>query len=359
MANYINTSKRRYRYIHEDMDRHGNVRIYFWRGKGQPKIRMREQPGTVAFEAEYGRVFDGLFVKKSAPTRQGSLAWLCEQYYGSPKFKRLDPGTQTQRKRFLDPISARCGDRPYKDLLPQHVVQFRDEKAAQPDSANALVQAIRSVFAWACEPEYALAISNPALGVKKLSPLVAGGHEPWSGAAVDKFCAAYPLGMRERLSMDLALYTGQRLSDIIKLGPPMEVDGVLVFTEFKGRGKTPKLHHLPILPVLRASIDATPTGLKTYLVNSRGEPFMAPTFSLFLRTACRAAGIKAGLSSHGIRKLAAERCAENGATTQQLMAMFGWLTISMAEHYTRGADRRKAEAEGSKYRVSLTLLSAP
>jgi integrase len=355
MANSKNTSTRRYRYIHEDMDRHGNVRIYFWRGKGQPKIRIWERPGTVAFEAEYGRVSEGIFVKKSAPARQGSMAWLCEQYYASPVFKRLDPSTQKQRRRFLDPICARCGERPYKALLPQHVVQFRDEKAAQPDSANALVQAIRSVFGWACEPEYALAISNPALGIKKLAPLKPGGHEPWPLADVAKFCAAYPLGTRERLSLDLFRYTGCRLSDAILFGPPTEENGELVFVEYKGRQKKPKKHYLPILPALRASIDATPTGLKTYLVNSRGEPFKAPTFSLFMRTACRAVGIKAGLSSHGIRKLAAEQCAENGASTKQLMAMFGWVTISMAEHYTRGAELRRLEAEGSRFRVGGAL----
>jgi integrase len=352
MANSKNISKHRYRYIHEDQDRHGNVRIYFWRGKGQPKIRMREQPGTVAFDAEYRRIFDGgLPIKKGGGVQPDTMAWLCGQYYASPKFKRLDLGTQTQRKRFLDPICARCGDRPYKALLVQHVVQFRDEKAATPDSANALVQAIRSVFAWACEPEYAHATMNPALGVKKLAPVEAGGHEPWTDADVARFCAHYPLGTRERLALDLLLYTGCRRGDVIKLGPLMEDGGHLVFSEHKGRNGKPKEHRLPVLPVLRATIDATATGIKTYLVGSRGEPFQAPRFGQWMTESCRAAGIKAGLSSHGIRKLAAERCAENGATTSQLMAMFGWLTVSMAEHYTRGADRRRLEAEGSRYRI--------
>lgn len=34
---------RLYRYLIEDVDRHGNVRIYF-RRKGQPKIRLSEIP---------------------------------------------------------------------------------------------------------------------------------------------------------------------------------------------------------------------------------------------------------------------------------------------------------------------------
>ena len=47
---------RLYRFVVEDVDRHGNVRIYF-RRKGQPKIRLTEMPGTAAFDAEYHRAF--------------------------------------------------------------------------------------------------------------------------------------------------------------------------------------------------------------------------------------------------------------------------------------------------------------
>ena len=49
---------RLYRFLVEDVDRHGNVRIYF-RRKGQPKIRLRELPGTAAFDEEYQRAFSG------------------------------------------------------------------------------------------------------------------------------------------------------------------------------------------------------------------------------------------------------------------------------------------------------------
>ena len=49
---------RLYRFVVEDIDRHGNVRVYF-RRKGQPKIRLFEMPGTAAFDAEYQRAFSG------------------------------------------------------------------------------------------------------------------------------------------------------------------------------------------------------------------------------------------------------------------------------------------------------------
>lgn len=45
-------------------------------------------------------------------------------------------------------------------------------------------------------------------------------------------------------------------------------------------------------------------------------------------------------AAHGLRKAAATRCAENGATASELMAMFGWTKLQEAERYTRAAERK-------------------
>jgi hypothetical protein len=42
-------------YVHRDVDRHGNVRLYFRRAASQPKIRLRSAPGTSEFIIEYER----------------------------------------------------------------------------------------------------------------------------------------------------------------------------------------------------------------------------------------------------------------------------------------------------------------
>lgn len=49
-------------------------------------------------------------------------------------------------------------------------------------------------------------------------------------------------------------------------------------------------------------------------------------------------------SAHGLRKAAATRAADNGATAHELMAIFGWLDIKEAEIYTRAADRKRLAA---------------
>jgi hypothetical protein len=50
-------------------------------------------------------------------------------------------------------------------------------------------------------------------------------------------------------------------------------------------------------------------------------------------------------SAHGLRKAAATRAADNGATAHELMAIFGWVDIKEAEIYTRAADRKRLAAK--------------
>ncbi len=138
-----------------------------------------------------------------------------------------------------------------------------------------------------------------------------------------------------------------RRSDVVKLGKGMERDGALHFTVTKGalrKGRPgasgAKRLSLPILPALRAILDAAPSGHMTYLVTEHGRPFTAPGFGNKFRDWCNQAGLR-HCSAHGIRKFDATAAAENGATAHQLMAMFGWDSIKQAEHYTRKASQQK------------------
>jgi hypothetical protein len=46
-----------------------------------------------------------------------------------------------------------------------------------------------------------------------------------------------------------------------------------------------------------------------------------------------------------VRKIAATRAANAGATVAQLEAIFGWSGGTMASHYTRSADRQRLAVE--------------
>ena len=85
------------KYVVEDVDRHGNVRLYY-RKKGQPKVRLPAPIGSPEFltayhaaKARISKSIENPGLPKIVPK---SFRWLCIQYYQSPEYKRLAPRTQ-------------------------------------------------------------------------------------------------------------------------------------------------------------------------------------------------------------------------------------------------------------------------
>jgi integrase len=100
---------------------------------------------------------------------------------------------------------------------------------------------------------------------------------------------------------------------------------------------------LPILPVLAKTLAIGPCGDLAFIINANGQPFTKESFGNAFTDACRAAGITK--SAHGLRKLAATRAANAGATESQLKAIFGWTNSRMPSLYTQAADRRRLARE--------------
>ena len=131
---------------------------------------------------------------------------------------------------------------------------------------------------------------------------------------------------------------------MVRFGKQHAKGGKLTFTQHKGRNRKPKKLVLPILPALQSVIDASPCGDLTFLVNDLKRPFTDAGFGNKFRDWCDQAGLY-HCTAHGLRKAGATIAANNGATSRQLMAMFGWDTLKEAERYTRAADQQRlAEA---------------
>jgi len=73
-------------------------------------------------------------------------------------------------------------------------------------------------------------------------------------------------------------------------------------------------------------------------VNDWNRPFTDAGFGNWFRDRCVEARIPG--RAHGLRKAGATIAANNGATSRQLMAIFGWDTLKEAERYTRAADQK-------------------
>jgi integrase len=268
-----------------------------------------------------------------------SLRWLWESYQQTEPWLRLSPNTRYMRERIMRPVLADNGDLPFADLTKAHIMAGIDRRATTPAMAGTFLKTIRGMLKWAADREHI--VSDPSATVKAPKPRKGAGITPWTREDVAIYQQRWPLGTRQRVWLDVALYTGLRRGDLHRVGKQHARNGIITLRTQKG-GETVTVT-LPILPVLQRTLDAGPVGDLAWCCGSRGEPFKVASMGRAFAEAARMAGIKK--SVHGVRKIAATVAAENGATAHQLMAIFGWLNVRMAELYTREAERARLAAQ--------------
>jgi integrase len=331
----------RLKYVVEDVDRHGNVRVYV-RLPGRPKIRLRAAPGTREFMEAYQSALSAAAPVEArtnkAVATKGSLKWLCEAYYSTSEYGQLDDRTKRVRRNILDDLCHAHGDKPADRMEPRHVRALRDAKIDRPEAANGILKALRQVFALGVANN--LVNRNPARDV----PYIRGGSQgfhSWTYDEIVAFETRHAVGTRARLALALLLYTGQRRSDVVRLGKQHVRDGWLCFTQHKNRRRKPVTLQIPIVPELQRIIDASPCGDLTFLVAQLRRPFTSAGFGNKFRQWCDEAGLQ-NCSAHGLRKAAAARLAEMGATEHEIMAVTGHRTSKEVARYTARLGRRRS-----------------
>jgi integrase len=345
----------------EDKDRHGNIRVYF-RAKGQPKVRLRAAPWTEAFIAEYEAAKGRPAPTKTTNLASGTWRWLIAKYFAEcADFKLLDSRTQHVRRAILESTckesiapgsDKKFADFPLSRMGTDAIEVLRDRKLATPEAANSRLKAIRQVFLFGVRKKLVAQNAARDVGYFKSSPT---GFHTWTTDEVQQYEARHPIGSKARLALGLLLLTGQRRSDIVRLGRQHLRNSKLTFTQRKGRNRKPKTLTLPLLPALKAIIDASPCGDLTFLVNDLGRPFSDAGFGNKFRDWCDQAGLR-HCSAHGLRKAGATIAANNGATSRQLMSIFGWDTLKEAERYTRAADQARL-AEDAMHLLEIAPAS--
>ncbi len=337
------------KYVVEDRT-DGVLRFYF-RKKGQKKVRLPGVPGSDEFNKAYYEALDNVpRVTSSGPKMptSGTIRWLCTLYFQSAEFRRLDQRTRSVRKRIIESIWAEpiregsqklVEDMPVNDLTPKSVRIIRDRKSATPEAANGRIKALRAVFSWATSKDVERAQANPARDVAYF-PSVGDGYHTWTEEEVAKFEQRHPIGTKARLALALMLFTGQRRGDIILFGRQHVSNERLRFTQQKNKNRKPVTLEIPIHPELRKVIDATNCGELTFLVTEFGKPYSNDGFGNYFRRRCIEAGIP-HCSPHGLRKCAATRLADRGATEKQIMAFTGHTTSKEVARYTKAASQKR------------------
>jgi integrase len=243
----------------------------------------------------------------------------------------LKAPTRKQRENIMVHVLKSAGSKPLSAITQTAILDGIDRRAATPFQAKNFLTTMRGLFDWAYGKN--LVSVDPTAGVKVTKPKTEG-FPVWSEEEIETFEARWPIGTRERVMLDVFLYTGLRRGDAARLGKQHVRNGVIeIDTEKTGMRVT-----IPVLPVLQATLNAGPVGELAFIATRDGQPMTKESLGNLFADACRAAGIRK--SAHGLRKAAATHAANNGATVAQLEAIFGWAGGQMAALYTRSANRR-------------------
>jgi integrase len=178
--------------------------------------------------------------------------------------------------------------------------------------------------------ETGLRSDDPTRDIRLLKVKSEGLHR-WTESEIEQFERTHPIGSRERLAFALLLYSGQRRSDVVRMGRQHVQDGMLRVRQ----DKTGTELVIPVSAELAEAIAAAAGGNLTFLTTHLGRPFSSQGFSYWFGRACDAAGLPPHCTAHGLRKSAARRLAEAGCTEHEIAAITGHASLHEVQRYTR------------------------
>jgi integrase len=345
-------------YLHREITRHGTAVWYVKKGeRPRLRVRIRGEYGTPEFNAAYQAAISGVPASAGplpAPKlHSASLEWLLARYRETTGWTRLSPATRRQRENIFLQIIKTAGGQPYDAITHSVIAAGVDRRAETPSQARNFLDAMRGLFRWAAKAGHVDV--DPTVETKNPPRPKGSGFPMWTEEQMGAYEGRWPVGTRQRVWLDVLAYTGLRRGDAVRLGRQHVRDGVAKLkTEKSGHTTTVTL---PILPALAMTLAAGPCGDLTFIVGANGKPLTKESFGNLFREACNAAGVPG--SAHGVRKIAATRAAQNGATVAQLEAIFGWHGGGMASHYTKEADRDRLAREAMRLLSNDDPMFAP
>jgi integrase len=345
------------RYIKAYVDQYGKARYYFRRA-GFKSVTL---PG-IPFSSEFMRAYEDALAGQPAAigarrVLPGSMHALAISYYSSPEYLGMEPSSQRLRRniierfcRELDVNGKLNGDKQAATLQREHIVRFMAERADRPESANALRKALRALMRHAID--IGLRADDATRDVRAIRVKSDGFHS-WTEDEIAQFEAHHPIGSRARLAFALLLYTGQRRSDVVRMGRQHIREGMLHVRQLKTGTELAIEMHSDLLHIIAETV----VGQMTFLTTQFGKPFTAGSFGFWFRQQCNMVGLR-HCSAHGLRKAAARRLAEAGCTEHEIAAITGHASLREIVRYTKAADQKRLagaaieKLERSKKRTS-------
>ena len=199
-------------HLHREITQHGKTVWYVRLGKG-PRTRLWASFGTPEFDTEYRAAIEGKpRPVKGAPVA-GTLAWLVDRYRETNAWGTLAASTRRNRENLLRKVVETAGNQPISAITPKIIAAGCDRRT--PHQALHFVTALRGMFKWALRA--GLAKADPTASVE-LPARKIKGFRTWSEDDVAAYEARWPIGTRQRVWLDVLLYTGLRRGDAVRLG---------------------------------------------------------------------------------------------------------------------------------------------
>lgn len=313
----------------------GSVATYYYAWKGGP--RLDGTPGSPEFHASYNAA-----VEAKRPRHAGSLQSILDAFEVSADFERLAAKTRADYKRHFRKIEAEFGDFPIKALEDRRTrgefLAWRDRIAAKSRrQADYRFAVLARCLSWAYDR--GLVPLNPCERPGRLYRSTRS-ENVWSDADEAAFLAKAPAHLH--LALTLALWTGQRQGDLLRL----------IWTAYDGthirlrQRKTGARVVLPIGAPLKAALDkakqrigALPEGRPrplTILATEYGTAWTESGFRASWRKACAKAGV-VGVTFHDLRGTAVTRLALAECTPPEIATITGHslkdVTTILDTHY--------------------------
>ena len=313
----------------------------YWRfRRGSIKGALPKAPGDPEFHAKYAELLALSEHRELEPDHE-SFAWLVARYRKSAEFAALRPLTRLDYDNTLDLIVAELGEQPFALTTAPMIKAVRDELRETPRKAHKLKQMLSRLYSWANEEGLTEDGYNPAAKVKRLKTRQKA-ITPWSEPEIARALDCSPAWLKTPLM--LALYTGQRREDVVRM----------TWADFQGdfirvrQSKTGEPLDIACHKVLRSHLSSIRTAFGGPIArNAKGKPFTANSLSQALRRQIASmGGFPQDRSMHGLRYAAAARLDEAGCSLTEAVAVLGHRTYQMAHRYM--AQRRASEAAMAK-----------
>lgn len=300
---------------------------------------------------------------KAARVTDDVFASVIRDYMKSPKWVLPPPEGYADATKKLWGDELRFAAHPdclgavsVQSIRPALVQAFLDGLAGRPGKQAAALSALKQLEKWAIVRDI---LARPiTLGVETGRPQ--GGHKPWTDDQVE--LAEQHAHAHISRAITLAANTGQRGSDLVRMGPTdierfKGIDGINVTQK-----KTKRQVWIPITSALAAAMATWERRPGPFLLMPTGQPWdrkaLSRAWNYHRETSpalavLREATVGYRLLMHGLRGTACVRLRRAGASIPQIADTVG-MSVEMVEHYCRFSKQRE-NAVAAVFHLERTL----